>query len=73
MSTWVMIDGRIFSEQTACVSIFDRGFLYGDSVFETLRTTEGSRSRRRALKRLAWTPVVFTSRCLLAKQSSRPR
>jgi branched-chain amino acid aminotransferase len=55
MSTWVMIDGRIFSEQTACVSIFDRGFLYGDSVFETLRTYGGKPfALDEHLKRLAW-------------------
>ncbi|MEO7034507.1 MAG: aminotransferase class IV [Polyangiaceae bacterium] len=34
----VMIDGRIVPAEQAVVSIFDRGFLYGDSVFETLRS-----------------------------------
>lgn len=41
MSSLVMIDGRPMSPETAKVSVFDRGFLYGDSVFETLRTYGG--------------------------------
>jgi branched-chain amino acid aminotransferase len=36
--TVVWIDGQRFSAESAQVSVFDRGFLYGDSVFETLRT-----------------------------------
>lgn len=36
--TLVWIDGQCFSAESAQVSVFDRGFLYGDSVFETLRT-----------------------------------
>lgn len=34
----VMIDGQLVPPERAVVSVFDRGFLYGDSVFETLRT-----------------------------------
>lgn len=37
----VWIDGQSASGEGARVSVFDRGFLYGDSVFETLRTYEG--------------------------------
>lgn len=36
-----MIDGRPMAPEAAKVSVFDRGFLYGDSVFETLRTYGG--------------------------------
>jgi branched-chain amino acid aminotransferase len=36
-----MIDGRPVAPEGAKVSVFDRGFLYGDSVFETLRTYGG--------------------------------
>jgi branched-chain amino acid aminotransferase len=36
-----MIDGRIVEPDAAVISVFDRGFLYGDSVFETIRTYEG--------------------------------
>ncbi len=38
MTTLVVIDGRRMEPDQAVVSVFDRGFLYGDSVFETLRT-----------------------------------
>jgi branched-chain amino acid aminotransferase len=41
MSTVVFIDGRSVKPDEASVSIFDRGFLYGDSVFETVRTYDG--------------------------------
>jgi len=37
----VSIDGRIVDGDQARVSVFDRGFLYGDSVFEVFRTYEG--------------------------------
>jgi branched-chain amino acid aminotransferase len=33
-----MIDGELRPPGAQLVSVFDRGFLYGDSVFETLRT-----------------------------------
>lgn len=36
-----MIDGRPMAPEAARVSVFDRGFLYGDSVFEALRTYGG--------------------------------
>ncbi len=42
MSTLVMIDGKLLPEADARVSVFDRGFLYGDSVFETIRTYAGA-------------------------------
>lgn len=41
MSTVVMIDGELRPPGAQLVSVFDRGFLYGDSVFETLRTYGG--------------------------------
>jgi branched-subunit amino acid aminotransferase/4-amino-4-deoxychorismate lyase len=37
----VSIDGVIVPEEQATVSIFDRGFLYGDGLFETFRTWDG--------------------------------
>ncbi|HFE44897.1 MAG TPA: branched-chain-amino acid aminotransferase [Nannocystis exedens] len=33
--------GRPLDPQEAMISVFDRGFLYGDSVYETLRTAGG--------------------------------
>jgi branched-chain amino acid aminotransferase len=41
MATFVMIDGRILAPEEAKISVFDRGFLYGDAVFETVRTYGG--------------------------------
>ncbi len=41
MTVAVMIDGRLVSPEQARVSVFDRGFLFGDSVFETIRTYDG--------------------------------
>jgi branched-chain amino acid aminotransferase len=38
MSKLVSIDGTITRAEDARVSVYDRGFLYGDSVFETVRT-----------------------------------
>ncbi len=37
----VMIDGTLLPPEAAKVSVYDRGFLYGDAVFEVLRTYGG--------------------------------
>jgi branched-chain amino acid aminotransferase len=37
----VFIDGRYYSEANAKVSVFDHGLLYGDGVFEGIRTYNG--------------------------------
>jgi branched-chain amino acid aminotransferase len=42
MSSTVMIDGQLVPPERAQVSVFDRGFLYGDSVFESLRSYRGT-------------------------------
>jgi len=36
-----MIDGELTPPERATVGVLDRGFLYGDAVFETLRTYRG--------------------------------
>jgi branched-chain amino acid aminotransferase len=41
MDGMVSIDGEIFAAEDARVSVFDRGFLYGDGAFEVLRTYAG--------------------------------
>lgn len=41
MSRVASIDGVIHAPEDARVSVYDRGFLYGDSVFETIRTYGG--------------------------------
>lgn len=40
MEQVVNIDGTITSAAEARISVFDRGFLFGDSIYETLRTYE---------------------------------
>jgi branched-chain amino acid aminotransferase len=41
VTSLVALDGRIVPPAEASVSVFDRGFLYGDSVFEVFRTYGG--------------------------------
>ncbi len=41
MSSLVNIDGALLPPPEARVSVFDRGFLYGDSVYEVVRTYGG--------------------------------
>jgi branched-chain amino acid aminotransferase len=35
---WVFLDDRFVRQEEAMVSVFDHGFLYGDGVYETLRS-----------------------------------
>ena len=37
----VLLNGQFVPEEQAVVSVFDRGFLYGDGLFETLRVFNG--------------------------------
>jgi branched-chain amino acid aminotransferase len=41
MSIRVHVQGRVCEPEAARVSVFDRGFLYGDSVYETIATVGG--------------------------------
>jgi branched-chain amino acid aminotransferase len=41
MGAFVNVNGRISSGEHASISIFDHGFLYGEGVYETLRTYNG--------------------------------
>ena len=41
MSAHVCVNGRISSDRAAVISVFDHGFLYGEGVYETLRTYHG--------------------------------
>jgi len=41
VSEWISLNGRLTPAAEASVSPLDRGFLYGDGVFETLRTYGG--------------------------------
>jgi branched-chain amino acid aminotransferase len=38
MAATVNVNGRISGERDAAISVFDHGFLYGEGVYETLRT-----------------------------------
>lgn len=69
MPTLVNLDGRLVAPAEARVSVFDRGFLQGDSVYEVLRTYGGrlfeaqahlarlARSAERARLDLPWDPA----------------
>lgn len=41
MSATVNVNGRITSERDAVISVFDHGFLYGEGIYETMRTYNG--------------------------------
>ena len=41
MAATVNVNGRMFDQEHAVVSVFDHGFLYGEGVYETLRTFNG--------------------------------
>src|SRR5438067_11348334 len=41
MPVLVNVEGRLVPPEQAFVSVFDRGFLYGDSVYEVARTYGG--------------------------------
>jgi branched-subunit amino acid aminotransferase/4-amino-4-deoxychorismate lyase len=56
--SWVWLDGRLLPAGRARVSVYDRGLLYGDAVFETVRFYDGEpfqweRHRRRLARTLA--------------------
>src|SRR2546428_6092197 len=38
MGAMVNVNGRVVDEEHARISVFDHGFLYGEGVYETLRT-----------------------------------
>ena len=38
---WIYLNDRFVKKEHARVSVFDHGFLYGDGVYETLRTYQG--------------------------------
>src|SRR5579872_4124971 len=41
MAATVNVNGRIVDQDHAVVSVFDHGFLYGEGVYETIRTYNG--------------------------------
>jgi branched-chain amino acid aminotransferase len=50
----VIVDGELFTPDQPCLPVIDRGFLYGDSVYEVIRTYGGTPfALREHLERLA--------------------
>src|SRR3989449_9257228 len=41
MAATVNVNGRTSDQEHAVISVFDHGFLYGEGVYETLRTYNG--------------------------------
>jgi branched-chain amino acid aminotransferase len=41
MTASVNVNGRVFDQDHAVISVFDHGFLYGEGIYETLRTYNG--------------------------------
>jgi branched-chain amino acid aminotransferase len=41
MAAMVNVNGQMFDEHDAVISVFDHGFLYGEGIYETLRTYNG--------------------------------
>jgi branched-chain amino acid aminotransferase len=41
MPATVNVNGRISADRDAAISVFDHGFLYGEGIYETLRTYNG--------------------------------
>ena len=41
MAATVNVNGRVSDQEHASISVFDHGFLYGEGVYETLRTYNG--------------------------------
>jgi branched-chain amino acid aminotransferase len=74
MSATVNVNGRITGEQDAVVSVFDHGFLYGEGIYETMRTyhrrpflyDRHMRRLRRSAKLIAL-PLPFTDEALAAQ------
>lgn len=75
MGRIVNLDGSLVAPEQAVVSVFDRGFLYGDSVYEVVRTYRGrlfelpahlerlSESARRIALELPWPVEKLAAEC----------
>src|SRR5436190_11784226 len=74
MAATVNVNGRISSDHEAVIPIFDHGFLYGEGIYETLRTYDGRLflfdrhlRRLRNSARLIDLTIPFTDDQLVAK------
>src|SRR6187397_1613723 len=41
MGATINVNGRVSDQEHAVISVFDHGFLYGEGIYETLRTYNG--------------------------------
>ena len=57
MGATVFVNGRIADESTATIPVFDHGFLYGEGIYETLRTYHG-------------VPFLYDRHCRRLRQSA---
>ncbi|PYR75105.1 MAG: branched-chain amino acid aminotransferase [Acidobacteria bacterium] len=74
MSAMVNVNGRITPERDAVISVFDHGFLYGEGVYETMRTYhrrpflyDRHMRRLRRSARMIELPLPFTDEELAAQ------
>src|SRR5262249_28267426 len=74
MAAMVYVNGRISDAATATIPVFDHGFLYGEGIYETLRTYrlepflfDRHMRRLRHSASLMALPVPFSDAELLAK------
>jgi branched-chain amino acid aminotransferase len=74
MSATVNVNGRITPERDAVISVFDHGFLYGEGIYETMRTYhrrpflyDRHMRRLRRSARMIELPVPFTDEELAAQ------
>jgi branched-chain amino acid aminotransferase len=74
MSATVNVNGRITPERDAVISVFDHGFLYGEGIYETMRTYhqrpflyDRHMTRLRRSARMIELPLPFTDDDLAAQ------
>ncbi len=58
VDAWIWIDGEVMPAEQARVPVLDRGFLYGDSIFEVTRTAQSR-------------PLFFADHLARLEQSAR--
>lgn len=84
MTTVVNLDGKLVPPAEATISVFDRGFLYGDSVYEVVRTygrrpfeleahlARLARSAARLALTLPWDPARIRRELLRTIEAAPP-
>lgn len=66
---WIYLNGRFVEEHEALVSVKDRGFVFGDGIFEVLRTKRGKfLFPMQHLDRMLTSAAFFELRCPYTKE-----